>query len=97
MIDEDGNFLVSLRKFKKFTRQLTKGHYSANIVLCRSLLKQNVCIWENYLLRRQQVSKNEDFTQRFEEIFNQEETENLYLFKESEEVAVTVAGYIAKK
>ena len=55
-----------------------------------------MCIWEIFLLS-QQVSEDKDFTQRFEEVFNQDETENLYLCKESEEVAVTVAGYIAKK
>ena len=56
-----------------------------------------MCIWEIFLLRCQQVSENKDFTRRFEEVFNQEETENFYLCKKSEEVAVTVAGYIAKK
>ena len=66
-----GNFLVSLREVIN----------SKNTFLCRFLLKQNVCIWGNFLLGRQQVSKNKDFTQRFQEVFNQDKTENLYLCK----------------
>ena len=60
-----GNFLVSLREVIN----------NKNIFLCRSSLKQIVCIREKFLLSCQQVSENKDFTQRFEEVFNQEETE----------------------
>ena len=43
-----GNFLVSLREVIN----------SENILLCRSLQKQNVCIWKKFLLRCQQASEN---------------------------------------
>ena len=41
--------------------------------------------------------ENKGFTQRFHKVFNQEETESLSLCKESEEIAVTINIYFAKK
>lgn len=79
-----GRFLVSLREV------LT----SERILICRSLLKEDINFWEDDLLVRHEMDcTNLGITlSHYEnEIFD------LSLSKDSEDVAYTIAGYVSKK
>ena len=78
-----GRFLVSLREVMM----------SERILQCRSLLKENVNIWEENLKQNQNLESD------IIDIVSDHETSilDLCLSPDSKEVAITIAGYIAKK
>ena len=80
-----GCFLVSLREVMN----------SERILACRSLLKANISFWEEDL----SIKDNEDIELLFDDTFSlkAEEIANSVLDRDSEEVAITLAGYVAKK
>ena len=79
-----GNFLVSLREMLN----------SEIILVCRALLKAKINFWEEDL-----KPKEDDYSKSILESFKIKEDEiaNSVLDNHSEEVAVTLAGYVAKK
>ena len=82
-----GNFLVSLREVMD----------SENILLCKSLLKANVNFWEDNLPKILCAAENEGFVDAFNSLLHAPNNETMRLDEGSEEVAVTVSGYVAKK
>ena len=80
-----GSFLVSLREVIN----------SERILQCRSLLKENISFWEEDL----QPEKDENIEVRFHKTFRlkAEDIANSVLDSHSTEVAITLAGYVAKK
>ena len=80
-----GRFLVSLREILN----------SERILACRSLIKENINYWEEDLSKEVDINYLENIEESVEshstEIF-----EN-FLDPDGEEVATTIAGYLAKK
>ena len=82
-----GNFLVSFREVMD----------SENILLCKSLLKANVNFWEDNWPKILCAAENEGFIDAFNSLLHAPNYETMRLDEGSEEVAVTVSGYVAKK
>ena len=80
------NFLVSLREVLS----------SENILLWKSLLKKGDGVLEEILEYTRNLSEIKIFHESFLKIFDETVTDNIALCKGSEEVAVTISGYITK-
>lgn len=80
-----GNFLVSLREVLDTEKTL----------LHRSLLKVDANVWELDLLSNNDLSP--ETVEHLQKLAQEISTEEVSLCSESEEVAVTIAGYVAKK
>ena len=83
-----GRFLVRLREVLN----------SENIVLLKSLLKENICFWEEGV--RNNISNDNIYNMEAiqQHVTNMEnEIQESVLSTESEEVAVYISGYITKK
>ena len=83
----DGNFLVNQREVLN----------SKKTLLCKSLLKGGDGVLEKILEDAHNSSKMKKFHESFLKIFDEVVTDNIALCKDSEKVAVTISGYIAKK
>ena len=82
-----GNCLVSLREVLN----------SEKTLLCKSLLKEGDGVLEEMFEDTHNTSEMKKFCESFLKIFDEVVTDNIALCKGSEEVAVTISGYIAKK
>ena len=81
-----GNFLVSLREVLNSDKTL----------LCKSLLKEGDGVLEEILKDTHNPSEMKKFHESFLKVFDEVVTDNIALCKGSEEVTVTISGYIAK-
>ena len=80
-----GNFLVSLKEVQD----------SEKILICRFLLKETVDLWKEDLLCKNDL--NPEIIQGIQEKIEEFDADDFFLTKNSEEVAVFIAGYIARK
>ena len=69
---------------------------SEKTVLCKSLLKEGDGVLEEILEDTHNPSEMKKFHESFLKIFDEAVTDNIVLCKDSEEVVLTISGYIAK-
>jgi len=74
----------------------SKPLQSEKTLLFKHLLKEDDDAFEKMLDKEHVVAEKQQFSEIFEIVFEENDTEKIVLCEDSEDVAFTIAGYMAK-